>query len=269
MRMITLPRFPHASFSIAVCLFLPWALQAQLISDFKVRYSGTTITQAKLEHVGTLAVDFYRHNFEMEVGLGQGFVGLTYQYATKETQTGKLGNTFGKREDGLMLTAGYNHIFSEHLRLEAYGRAGVWGETNYAQALYATDTDLRLSLVAFAPEGFAMLGHHPVFHSLQAGVNVNKFGRVQGLAGAGLWWKGVGVYLTGFQAFNGVVDALHPGEDADKIFANLKNSGVSVGATYEYRDFLIWFKHNYALMNGGNDLMLSLQYQRFFQKRRR
>ena len=269
MRMITLPRFPNSCFLIVACLGLPCVVPAQHVSDFKVRYSGMTITRAKLENVGTLPVDFYRHNLEREVGLGQGFVGLTYQYATKDKHTGKIGNTFGKVEDGLMLTAGYNHILSERLRLEAYGRAGIWGETNHAQALYATDTDLRLSLVAYAPEGFAMMGRHPVFHSLQAGVNVNRFGRVQGLVGGGLWWRGIGVYLSGFQAFNGVVDPLHPGADVDKVFANLKNSGVSVGAGYEYRDFLLWLKHNYALMNGGNDLMLSLQYQRFFQKRRR
>jgi hypothetical protein len=216
-----------------------------------------------------LEVDFYRHNLELELGLTQGFVGLTYQYATKENHTGKPGNAFGRREDGLMLTAGYNYIFSNRFRLETYGRVGVWGDTDYAQPLYATDTDFQVNLVAFTPDGLAMLKHRPVFPSLQAGLNVNKFGRVQGVMSAGLWWRGAGLFVSGFQAFNGVANPLQPGEEADKAFANLKNGGVSLGASYEYRDFVVWLKHNYAIMNGGNDLTLSLQYQRFFQKRRR
>jgi len=43
-----------------------------------------------------------------------------------------------------------------------------------------------------------MILRKAVFPSLQAGVNVNKFGRVQGIAGAGLWWNSIGLYLTGF-----------------------------------------------------------------------
>lgn len=269
MRMTILPKLPNAGLMAAICLFLPLALRAQNISDFKARYSATMITKARLQSAGTLAVDFYRHNLELELGLGQGFVGFTYQYATKEKLTGKLGNTFGRVEDGLMLTAGYNFIFSERLRLDTHGRVGVWGETNEAQALYATDTDLHMSLVMFAPDGIAQMKGRPVFPSLQAGMNVNKFGRVQALAGAGLWWRGLGMYATAFQALNGVADPLHPGNDADKVFANLKNSGVSFAATCEFFNFLLLLKHNYAVMNGGNDLMLGLQYQRFFQKRRR
>ena len=253
----------------ALICVLPVALYGQRVSDVKLRYSGTTITRANLENVGTLEVDFYRHVLEAELGLGQAFVGMTYQYATKEKNTGKLGNSYGKAEDGAMLTAGYNFIFSNRFRLEAFGRAGIWGKTNYAQALYATETDVRLNLVMFDPDGMALINRRPLFPSGHLGVNVNKFGRVQGVSGAGLWWNNLGFYLTAFHAFNGVNEALNPGEDADKAFANLKNSGVTFGVTYEYHEFLIWLKHNYALRNGGNDLTLSLQYQRFFQKRRR
>jgi len=269
MRMIILPRFPHLGLLFVAGLCLPLAVPAQHLSDVKVRYSGSSITEAKLKNIGRLPVDFYRHNFELELGVGQGFVGFTYQYATKEKHTGKFGNSFGRAEDGLMLTAGYNLILTQNLRLNTYGRAGVAGNTNYAQALYATDTDLELQLVLSDPDGMGMWRRRPIFPSLQAGMNLNKFGRVQGIAGGGIWWNGLGVYLTAFQALNGVVDVLHPGTDADKIFANLKNSGVSLGASYQYRDLLIWLKRNYAIMNGGNDLMLSLQYQHFFQKRRR
>jgi hypothetical protein len=97
---------------------------------------------------------------------------------------------------------------------------------------------------------------------------VNKFGRVQGLAGAGVWWNKIGIYLTGFAAFNGVNEALNPGKDDDKIFANLKNSGVSLGMTYEFYDFMLWVRQNRALKNGGHDFTVSLQYQHFFPQGR-
>lgn len=54
-----------------VIIALTPALRGQHISDFKMRYSGTAITEAKLANVGTLPVDFYRQNLEMEVGFGR------------------------------------------------------------------------------------------------------------------------------------------------------------------------------------------------------
>lgn len=256
--------------------FLPFVLVAlapglrgQHISDFKVRYSGTAITEAKLENVGTLPVDFYRQNLEVEIGLGQTFVGATYQYATKKKHSKKIGNKFGKVEDGVMLTAGYNHILSDRLRLETQGRLEIWGNTDPAHALHAAETDLRMNVVMFDADGSALLGQNPLFPSMQAGLNVNKYGRVQVTAGAGLWWSGLGFHLAGYQALNGVTEALNPGNDADKVFANLKNSGISLGLTYEVGGFQVLLKHNYAIMNGGNDLTMSLQYQHFFRHNRR
>lgn len=255
----------------SICMILPTCLQAQRISDLKMRYSFMRIKEATLEKVGSLEVDFYRQNFDVELGLGQAFLGFTYQYATKDKHTGKIGNAFGIVEDGFMLTAGYNFVFSNRWRLDSYGRLGIWGHTNYAQALYATDTDFRLNLVFFDIDGAAVISHKAVFPSGQVGVNVNKFGRVQGLAGAGLWWNRFGLYLTGFKAFNGVnevIEALKTGKDDDKIFANLKNSGVSLGVTYELYDFMLWVRQNRALKNGGHDFTVSLQYQHFFPKGR-
>ncbi len=254
-------------FLIAFSGALP-PLIAQRLSDITIRYAYTTIEEATLEKVGKLDVDFDRHNLEAELGVGQAFVGLTYQYATKDKRTKKFGNTLGRTEDGAMLTAGFNYIFSSHFRLDTYGRLRIWGNTNPAQALYATDTDFRLNLVMFSPDGMAMLSHRAIFPASHIGVNVNKFGRVQGIAGVGLWWSGIGAYLTGFTAFNGVEEPLNPGKDADKIFATLKNRGVTLGVTYEFRGFMIWVRQNRALKNGGNDLTFTLQYQRFFQKRR-
>lgn len=261
-------QFLIRSFLVIFLLALPACLYAQIFSDFKVGYSRITIEKATLEKVGDLEIDFFRHNFEMELGRGQAFIGLTYQYATKTENTGKIGNTFGKTEDGLMLTAGHNYIFSKNLRLDTYGRLRIAGETQPAQALYATETDIRLKLILLDPDGAGTLFNGAVFPSTYVGANVNKFGRVQGLAGAAIWWNQLGIYLAGFNAFNGVNEALNPGKDADKIFANLKNSGISLGLTYEFHNFMVGIRQNHALKNGGHDLTLSLQYQNFFQKRR-
>jgi hypothetical protein len=261
---IIAPRFPTARLFVAILTIFPAGLQAQRISDIKVRYSRMAITEATLEKVGTVEIDFYRHFAELEVGLGQAFVGLTYQHATKNERTTEP----GKKEDGLMLTAGYNYIFSHSFRLDAYGRLGIWGDTDPAQPLYATDTDLRLNLVGFFPDGFGMLGPKPIFPSSYLGIMINKYGRVQNLVGAGLWWNGISVYATGLISLNGVEDVTNPGNDANKLFANLKNRGVSLALSYHFRDVMVGLARNFALMNGGNDLVLSLQYQRFFQKRR-
>jgi len=261
-------QFSIRSFLVILLFALPNCLHAQRISDFKVGYSRIIIKEATLEKVGKLAVDFYRQNFDVELGVGQAYVGLTYQYATKKKNTAKLGNTFGNTEDGLMLAAGYNYIFSRNFRLDTHGRLRIWGDTEPAQALYATETDLRLKLVLFDADGASVFFDETVFPSTYIGASVNKFGRVQGLAGAGIWWNGIGLYLAGFNAFNGVNEALNPGKDFDKIFANLKNSGVSLGVTYEFHNFMIWLRQNHALKNGGHDFTVSLQYQNFLQKRR-
>ncbi len=267
MRMMIPVRILAYGFWISAVI-LPDCLQAQRISDFKAAYSMMRIKEATLEKVGTLDVDFYRHNFEMELGLGQGFVGFTYQYATKKQNTNKLGNTFGNTEDGVMLTAGYNFILSNSLRLDSRGRLRIWGDTKPAQALYATETDCRSSLVAFDQDGMMMLNGKAVFPSAYLGVNVNKYGRVQGLAGAGVWWNGIGLHLDGLNAFNGVNEALNPGKDVDKIFAQLKNRGASLALSYEVQDFLLRVRQNRAFKNGGHDLTFSAQYQHFFQKQR-
>ena len=84
----------------SILIALPTYLQAQRLSDLKMRYSFMMIKEATLEKVGSLDVDFYRQNFDVELGFGQAFVGFIYQYATKDKNTNKLGNTFGIVENG-------------------------------------------------------------------------------------------------------------------------------------------------------------------------
>ncbi|MGH7455913.1 MAG: hypothetical protein ACRENG_31440, partial [bacterium] len=53
----------------SILISLPTYLQAQRLSDLKIRYSLMTIKEATLEKVGSLEVDFYRQNFDVELGL--------------------------------------------------------------------------------------------------------------------------------------------------------------------------------------------------------
>ena len=151
-----------------------------------VNYSMMNITEAKLGNQIKRPV-FYRHNIELQFGLGQAIVGLNYQYATKDNKT-----VPGKTEDGFMLTAGYGLILLERFRLSGYGRLGISSDTNPAQPLYATDTDIRLNLIWFHADGVGLISQKAIFPSSYFGMIVNKYGRVQGIAGAGLWWNGIG-----------------------------------------------------------------------------
>lgn len=267
---MSLFRFLHTLLCLtaAFCLMRPSPSHAQHFSDFKLRYSLMSIERATLKSLGSFDLDFYRHNFEAEIGLGQAFFGLTYQYATKEKQTGKFGNSLGKIEDGIMLTGGYNFIFSKHIRLDTYGRLGIWGDTNPAHALYATETDLRMQLILFDVDGAGHISGKAIFPSAYAGMNITQYGRVQALGGLAFWWNGFGLHADGYYAFNGVQKILKPGKDADKIFAHLKNSGLGAGMSYEFRDFQLWAHRNFALQNGGHDFTAGLQYQHFFSGRR-
>ena len=222
--------------------------------DLKIEYSLMKITTAKVGGV-TRTPTFYRHNAVLELGLGQATFGVVYQHAAKDKKT-----VPGKVENGVMLTAGYDLILSSTFRLEAFGRLGITSGNDPAQPLYATDTDLRLNLVTFTRDGVAVIRQKAVFPSLYSGLVINKYGRIQAIGGAGVWWNYFGFYVTGLHAFNGVKDPFNPGSDADITFANLQNSGVSFQLSYEFRDITFNLKRNHAIKNGGNDLTFSLQY---------
>ncbi len=241
-----------------IFLGIPDRVQAQVVNDVMVRYSRMVITKT---NPGYMLVDggLYRHNVEVAFGRGPLTLGLTYQITEKWGNPGH-----GTPERGMMLTAGYDHILSYNLRLEGFARVGLSDHVNYANPLYATDTDLRVNLVTFHPDGIGLLADKRLFPSAYVGGIVNQFGRVQGIAGAGLWWNRIGTYLTFFHAFNGVDDPRNPGADVDRVAANLNNRGMSVSLSYQLGDFLIQARQNVALKNGGNDLTLALQYRFFF-----
>lgn len=246
------------SLMAVLCLGLAPAVRAQWVDDVLVRYSRMAIQDVTLAQ-GRMDVAFFRHNLDVAVGRGPVTLGLTYQL----TDTGTPGQ--GTPEQGLMLTGSYGRLLSHRLRLEARGRLGLTPGIDYGQPLYATDTDLNVNLVAFHPEGVMLLRRRPVYPSAYVGGIVNRFGRWQGIGGAGAWWNQVGLYLTAFYAFNGVADPSQPGPDAAHAFAKLQNAGISGSVSYEWQGFLLGLRRNWALRNGGNDLTLTLQYRHFFR----
>ncbi len=250
-------RLPLGVLAFLVMLLAVPGAQAQVIDDVLVRYSRMVITKTNPDFIlqeGTLL----RHNIEVALGRGPFTVGLTVQ-KTDNRDTQK-----GTPEQGVMLTAGYDHILSYHLRLETFGRLGLSNAVNFANPLYATDTDFRINLVAFHPDGMGFIAGKPVFPSGYVGGIMNQFGRVQGITGAGLWWNHLNVYLTFFYAFNGVEDPRYPGKHADITAAYLDNGGVTTSLSYQIGDFLLEARRNIPLKNGGNDFTLVLQYRFFF-----
>ncbi len=268
---------PHLRlFLLALLLGAP-SLHAQIVDDVTIGYAYMDISQARLS--GTvpdgpsgnvdladigLDVAFARQFFDVTLGRGPYTFGATFQRTL-----GTLPFGLAEAEDGLMLTAGYDHIVSPRLRVESFARVGVLGGTRESQALYAEDTDLRVNLVRYWPDGSWLLGgDHPVYPSAYVGGIVNKYGRVQGIAGVGAWWRGVGVYATGYHAINGVDEPLTEffgGTDAaDNQFATLSNSGVSGTIRGEWGPMTVSVRRNWGIRNAGNDLTFAASYRLSF-----
>ena len=203
---------------------------------------------------------FFRNNLALIAGRGRATFGLVYQYATKTRETAA-----GAQEHGLMVAAGYDWYLRHNLRLEAVARVGVTGSNEY-QPLYAEDTDVRANFVWFDADGFGLVKSKSLYPSAYGGTIVNRFGRVQAIGGAGVWWNGIGIYATAFHSFNGD-NAIRGPEDARPInFANLENGGVSLSLSYQWRDLEFVAKRNFELRNGGNDFTFGIRVRRFFNQ---
>ncbi len=192
----------------------------------------------------------YRDFAHVSVGKGRTTFGALYQYTTRG---GDFGG--GDSENGVMLTGSYDHVLSLNARLELFGRLGVT-DTDVYQPLFATDTDLRVNLVLFDPDGAGYWRGHSFFTSGYVGTLVNSWGRVQALGGIGSWWNRYGVYLTGFYSFNG--------DDArgQRInFAELDNAGISLTLIAQLARYQFEVKRNFVIRNGGNDLTFTLKYK--------
>ncbi len=251
-------------FLLLLLLTLPIrSSSAQIIDDVKVQYARMSIQAAQLSETD-LTVDFTRHLVDMVFGRGPVTVGLTFQQAVKENND-PLPPALAHSEHGFMLTAGYDAVLSPRWRVETYARVGLGGGTDPGHALYATDTDMRVNVVAFEPDGWGLLAGRPLFPSAYAGGVVNRYGRVQAIGGAGLWWNSIGTYITAFSALNGVDDPLATlqsgGPEAPYLFAALSNAGMSGSVSIERGPFQVGLRRNIALRNGGDDLTLWAAYR--------
>lgn len=271
------PGMPYLRLFLLGLLVGAATLHAQIVDDVTVSYAYMDISQARLngEVPGgpsgnidladlDLDVDFARQFFDITFGRGPYTFGATFQRTL-----GTLPFGLAAAENGLMLTAGYDHILSPLWRVESFARVGVLGSSDN-QALYAEDTDLRVNAVRYWPDGKWIIGDRPVYPSVYVGGIVNKYGRVQGIAGVGAWWKGVGVYATGYHAFNGVDDPLTEffgGTDkADYQFAALSNTGVSGTLRGEWGPVTLSLRRNLGLRNAGNDLTVTASYRLAFRR---
>jgi len=153
--------------------------------DVTVRTSVMRISQVELAGQ-EMDVEFVRSTLEVDFGFGPATLGLAFQNANRDPDFAA-----GEVENGLMFTAGYNWILSDRWRLDARTRVGLV-DTDPANPLYATDTDLRVNLVRFSPEGAWTWANRNVHPSAYVGGAVNRYGRAQVVAGAGLWWAGWG-----------------------------------------------------------------------------
>jgi hypothetical protein len=223
-------------------------------NDLTVEVQSMTIDRVELDgHVS--APRFYRRKVALLAGKGEGTLGVIYQ----ETSKGS-GVKPGAPEEGLMLTAGWDHVLSSSWRLDLSGRVGLTG-SDESQPLYAEDTDVRANLVWFDDDGFGLFGGQPAFSSGYLGAIVNRFGRVQAVGGVGTWWRGVGAYLTVFQAINGDRPRFDGTGYGELNFANLRNAGYSVSFSYEWRDLVLSLKRNFPIDNGSDDLTIGLAYR--------
>lgn len=244
-------------FCLQLVLFLSTAAFGQWLDDVQLAYSWNRISEVilgKSASQQTLQAEFIRRNAEVTMGKGPATLGFIYQVSTTDLPLPV------DSDRGYMLTAGYDYLITRNLRAEAFGRLGLGSDSLDYSGIYANDTDFRLNLIGYTSGGFGHLAAKPIFPSLYIGAIINKYSRVQITGGAGIWWNGLGIYLTGHRALNGVADPANPGEDGDKIWANVENAAISVSLSYEYHNAKITVKRTHPFYNGGNDLVVAGQY---------
>lgn len=245
------------SWLILFCIAVPGVAHAGA-DDVTLRSDFLRITEVDLAEGTKVDVDFLRSTFHLDFGFGGSTIGLLIQNATKEESVAP-----GKVETGYMLTAGHDWILSDNFRLDASTRIGLV-ETDPGNPLYATDTDIRANLVAFSPDGAWVWSDRSAHPSAYIGSMVNRYGRVQMVAGAGAWWNQIGVYVTGFRSLNGVKNPMAPGGDADRKFAYLDNRGISLSGSYDLGPARFSLRRNFAIKNGGNDVAFTLEWRHEF-----
>ncbi len=228
---------------------------AQKIDRLTIGYDWMYINRIHFKDGSSASVPgLYRNFLHLQVKKGPFTVGAVYQITR--------GEGFNARADeGLMITSSYEHFLSYSFKTKISGRLGVSPGVDYGNILYPTDTDVQIQLSYYNPDGHGFLLDYPLFPSGYSGVIINRFGRIQAIAGAGTFWRGLNIYITGFYAINGVSDPRAPSADqTDIVFGFLNNSGISGSVALYLEDWLLGVRHNFPIFNSGNEWVFSLQY---------
>lgn len=248
--------------AIAFVLALPAAKDAgaEFPSDLGVSYDALYVGDANLAG-RTVQANFLVQNLALELGYEDFGFGVLVRDTRRldPSQRGQI------PEIGTMLTGRYSPVLTDWLRLDAVARIGLTHSISDAdQPLYATETDLRLSLIAFDPVGLEV-GTEKLFLSGQLGSQVNWTGRTQLVGGLGLWWRQLGAYGTAFWSANGVRDVVEAEPGTDR-FARLADSGISLSLTWDIeiahdQTLQVELRQNIPLYNGGFDTAIALRWR--------
>lgn len=237
-------------------LLSPAVARASFADDLVVGYDGLYISGAV---IGGQDADLglLRQTLWAELGVGDFGVGMT-AVGAHDVKNGAL-----DPEYGLMLTGRWGPVLADFLRLDSFLRVGLTHEwSDPASALFATDTDLRLGLVAFDPVGVGTMGS-AVFFSGHAGGRINWRGKAQLLGGAGAWWRQLGIYATLFWTLNG---PSQPSPTEEAFWARVDDAGLTVSLSWDLelpseQSLRIAARYNHPIRNAGRDLGLTLTWR--------
>ncbi|GAB5517969.1 MAG: hypothetical protein RhofKO_02200 [Rhodothermales bacterium] len=172
---------------------------------------------------------------------------------------------------GTMLTASYQKALSYRVRIESFARVQALQSTEvrlFQARLSPSYNDVRVNLVFFNPDGNGFFRDRPYFASWYVGGAVNNLGRVQTTLGGGVWWNNLNVYITGYFSLNGATNPFGFDEGIvgrERDLAYIKEHGVSVSLSYDWRNFVFSGRKNIPIENSGNDTAFSIHYRYFFR----
>ncbi|MEM1128692.1 MAG: hypothetical protein AAGI71_18760 [Bacteroidota bacterium] len=250
--------------SLGLVLCVVAGAQAQVVDDLTLVVERTAASQAQIGSDEDIDIDFMRYLIALTAGRGPVSVGLTYA-DTDNRGSSRLPRSLGLSDQSLVLSATYTRPLRWYARLETKGYLRLISRSSEGLQVKSVYSHVQTNAVFYHPDGMGWLRGAPLFPSAYAGSIVNEFGRVQGLVGAGAWWKGLGVYGVGFYSFNGFTSPRDESLLAERTFGFLRDAGINVSASYMWRTLKLEVRRNLPFRNGTNDLTVKLEYRHFFR----
>ncbi|MEM1127717.1 MAG: hypothetical protein AAGI71_13780 [Bacteroidota bacterium] len=249
--------------AVGLTLALSGGVQAQILDDLTVRVERGGASSIWLD--GRYRdIDFTWQRAAVTAGRGPFSLGLTYLRA--ENQGSSMVPLWLIRgEESWVIDVAYTRPLSWNTRLETTGNLVLSSDTFIDAPRLKSFSRVQANVVFYHPDGMGWLRGAPLFPSSYVGTIVNELGRVQGLVGAGTWWKGLGIYGVGFYSFNGIEDPWHPNDNPDSAIGFLQDAGVNLSASYTWRNLKLEVLRNIPLRRGAQDLNVTLQYRHFFR----